>query len=143
MTLSPRISRSILLCGLVAALSACAVAPIDHTAPSDNAAVVKLLETAQQQTQQTQYNEAAATLERALRIEPRNAALWQALARVRLQQGQPEQAASLAVKSNALAETDRIRAGNWRLIGEAALARGDTAGADQAFNKAAALEHAQ
>lgn len=143
MKLSRRISRSILISGLVAGLGACAVMPTDEAAPSDNAAVMKLLDNAQQQTHQAQYNEAAATLERALRIEPRNATLWQALARVRLQQGQPEQAASLAVKSNALAETDRLRAGNWRLIGEAALARGDAAGADQAFKKAAALEHSQ
>lgn len=143
MKLSRRVARSILVCGLIAGLGACAIAPSEDAAPSDNAAVRKLLETAQKHTDQAQYNDAAATLERALRIEPRNAALWQALARVRLQQGQPEQAASLAVKSNALAETDRVRAGNWRLIGEAALARGDTAGADQAFKKAAALEHSQ
>ena len=63
---------------------------------------------------------AAASLERALRIEPRNPRLWQELARVRLQQGQYAQAESLAARSNAWAGGDTaLRAENARIISEA------------------------
>lgn len=106
-------------------------------ARSDNTAVVALLETARQDTAAGRLESAAATLERALRIEPRNASLWSQLARVRLQQGQPGQTIQLATKSNALAAGDnRLRAENWRLIGEARASRGDHAGAEAAFAKA-------
>lgn len=124
-------------------LSACATltspsAP-DEPLParSDNTAVVALLETARQDTAAGRLESAAATLERALRIEPRNASLWNQLARVRLQQGQPGQTIQLATKSNALAiDNNRLRAENWRLIGEARASRGDHAGAEAAFAKA-------
>jgi Tfp pilus assembly protein PilF len=76
---------------------------------------------------------AAATLERALRIEPRNPRLWHELARVRLKQGQYAQAESVAARSNSWAGSDNaLRAENWRLIAEAREARGDTEGARQA-----------
>lgn len=126
-------------------LSACAVLPPstpDEPLPprSDNTAVVALLETARQDTAAGRLESAAATLERALRIEPRNASLWNQLARVRLQQGQPGQTIQLATKSNSLAtDNNRLRADNWRLIGEARASRGDHAGAEAAFAKAEEL----
>ena len=66
-------------------------------------AVVALLDTATQQSRAGKIDNAAATLERALRLEPRNAELWTRLAEIRLQQGQLDQAAGLAAKSNNLA----------------------------------------
>ena len=73
---------------------------------------------------------AAATLERALRIEPRNPRLWQELARVRLKQGEYAQAESTAQRSNSWAGNDNaLRAENWRLIAQSREARGDSAGA--------------
>jgi Tfp pilus assembly protein PilF len=67
---------------------------------------------------------AAASLERALRIEPRNPRLWQELARVRLKQGEYAQAESLAARSNAWAGGDEpLRAENLRLIEQARAAR--------------------
>jgi Tfp pilus assembly protein PilF len=67
---------------------------------------------------------AAAALERALRIEPRNPRLWQELARVRLQQGEYAQVESLAARSNTWAGTDEhLRAENLRLIDAARAAR--------------------
>jgi Tfp pilus assembly protein PilF len=76
---------------------------------------------------------AAATLERALRIEPRNPRLWQELARVRLKQGEYAQAEGVAARSNSYAGADNaLRAENWRLIAEARDARGDAEGARQA-----------
>ncbi len=81
---------------------------------------------------------AVAPLERALRIEPHNALLWQELARLRLQQGQYQQAEGLAARSNGWAGNSKtVRAENWRIIGEARLKRGDHQGAQAAFDKAA------
>lgn len=83
---------------------------------------------------------AAASLERALRIEPRNPRLWQELARVRLKQGQYAQAESVAARSNSWAGDDKgLRAENWRLIAEARRARGDTEGAQAALEQAAGI----
>jgi Tfp pilus assembly protein PilF len=80
---------------------------------------------------------AAASLERALRIEPRNPRLWQELARVRLKQGQYVQAESVAARSNSWAGDDKgLRAENWRLIAESRRARGDTEGAQAALEAA-------
>jgi len=84
-----------------------------------------------------QLARAAASLERALRIEPRNPRLWQELARVRLKQGDFAQAESVAARSNSWAgDDDQLRAENWRLIARAREARGDTAGARAALELA-------
>ena len=83
---------------------------------------------------------AAASLERALRIEPRNPRLWQELARVRLKQGQYVQAEGIAVRSNSWAGDDKpLRAENWRLIAQAREARGDAEGARHALEQAAQI----
>jgi Flp pilus assembly protein TadD len=63
---------------------------------------------------------AAATLERALRIEPKNPRLWHQLALVRLRQGDYAQAESLAARSNTWAADDaELKAANQRVIEEA------------------------
>ena len=55
-----------------------------------------------------QYNEAAATLERALRIEPRDPWLWLELAEVHRASGELEQAATHARKAASLAGGDEL-----------------------------------
>lgn len=111
--------------------------PPPTLAPSENAAVVALLQKSQSQSSAGQLDAASASLERALRIEPRNPVLWQKLARVRLGQKDYLQAENLAAKSNALAGRDqRLRSENWRIIGEARSKRGDRAGAKAAFERA-------
>lgn len=126
---------------LSATLVGCARLP-SATAPiSENTAVIALVEGAQADIAIGRLEPAGAALERALRIEPRNGALWHELARVRLRQGEAQQAANLAAKSNALAGDNKaLRAQNWRLISDAHLQRGDTGAAQQAAAKAAALE---
>ncbi len=102
-------------------------------------AVVALLDSAGRQEQGGQLESAAATLERALRVAPRNATVWYRLARVRLAQGQWQAAANLAAKSNSLAGTDPdLRRLNWTLIAKARDRLGDKAGARAARGQAAA-----
>lgn len=106
---------------------------------SDNTAVVALMDTARADIANGKLDAAVAPLERALRIEPRNPLLWQELARLRLQQGQYQQAEGMATRSNSWAgDYKTVRAENWRIIGEARLKRGDHQGAQAAFDKAAA-----
>ncbi len=110
----------------------------EGTPVSDNTAVVELVNAAHTASTNGKPDIAVASLERALRIEPRNPALWQELAKLQLQQGQYQQAEGLAARSNGWAGNDKtLRAENWRIIGEARLKRGDYPGAQAAFDKAA------
>lgn len=131
---------------LVAILGGCATvqppAPVSEPATSpaatiENAAIASLMEGARADVAAGRLVNAAASLERALRIEPRNPRLWQELARVRLKQGDYAQAESVAARSNSWAGNDnRLRAENWRLIAQAREARGDAAGARAALEAA-------
>ena len=113
-------------------------APVPAPAPrAENVAVAGLMDTARADAAAGRLANAAATLERALRIEPRNPRLWHELARVRLKQGQYAQAESVAARSNSWAGSDNaLRAENWRLIAEARTARGDAEGARTALDAA-------
>lgn len=114
--------------------------PVLKTEMSGNRAVIALLDRAQADSAAGQRETAGASLERALRIEPRNPWLWQELAQIRLAQGQYAQAITLARKSNSFAGKERrVQAGNWQIIGQARTAQGDSAGAEQAFKRAAEL----
>jgi len=84
---------------------------------STSRTVVALLDQASRMEASGNPEKAAATLERALRIEPRNARLWHRLAVIRYQQGQYTQAESLAAKSSTLAQNDReLKQKNAELI---------------------------
>ena len=107
---------------------------------SANRAVVALLDRAELDSKAGKREAAGASLERALRIEPRNPWLWLELAQVRLAQGQYAQAITLARKSNSFAgRQPRLQSANWHLIGQARVAQGDTTGAEQALKLAAEL----
>ena len=133
---------------VVAILSGCATVqppspisePVPAPAPSvptGNAAVASLVASARADAAAGRLVQAASSLERALRIEPRNPHLWQELARVRLKQGDYAQVESVAARSNSWAGGDsRLRAENWRLIAQAREARGDAAGARAALEAA-------
>jgi tetratricopeptide (TPR) repeat protein len=110
---------------------------------SGNPAVIALLDRAQIDTDTGHREAAGASLERGLRIEPRNAWLWYELAQLRLVQGQYAQAIALAQKSISFAAHDRrLLALDWRVIGNARVAQGNSAGAEEAFKQAADLEAA-
>ena len=100
------------------------------TARTENLAIAGLMDGARTDAAAGRLANAAAQLERALRIEPRNPRLWQELARVRLKQGDYMQVEGLAARSNSWARDDpALRAENWRLIAQAREARGDEQGA--------------
>ncbi|MEO6697553.1 MAG: tetratricopeptide repeat protein [Gammaproteobacteria bacterium] len=89
-------------------------------APRSGSAVVALLDNAGQQTRSGNLDAAAAALERAQRLEPRNPEVWSRLAGIRLQQGQFDQAINLASKSNSLAGNNTtLLARNNRIIVQA------------------------
>lgn len=134
---------------LVLLLAGCAApspAPVEEPAkpqaqaPQETVAVAGLMETARNETAAGRFANAAASLERALRLEPRNPRLWQELARVRLQQEQYPAAENMARRSNSFAGSDTaLRAENWRLIAQALEARGDADGARAARESAEKL----
>jgi len=119
-------------------------APVPEPAPlpapaarTENLAIAGLMDGARADTAAGRLANAAASLERALRIEPRNPRLWQELARLRLKQGDYAQAESTAARSNSWAGSDNaLRAENWRLIAHARDARGDAEGARAALEAA-------
>jgi tetratricopeptide (TPR) repeat protein len=113
-----------------------------YPAPREQpAAVVALLGHAEQQANNGDLPAAAMTLERAIRIDPRNPVLWHHLASVRLAEGNAEQAEGLAKKSNALAAGNyALQARNWGLIAAARRARGDTSGAQSAERQKQSLQ---
>ncbi len=101
-------------------------------------AVQALIARADGQARAGDYTNAAATLERALRIDSKEAMLWNKLAHVRYQQARHQVAEELAAKSNALthdADFD-LRRDNWLLISKARSASGDRSGAGEALRRA-------
>ena len=84
------------------------------------------------------FGQAAATLERALRIEPDNPLLWIELGRVRLAESNPAQADSMGHKALSLATGDAAaQASAWQLIADSLKARGKNAEAAEAEQHAA------
>jgi len=136
------------LLALIALLAGCATVQVpgpaqepvpapEPAARTENLAIAGLLEGARADAAGGRLANAAASLERALRIEPRNPRLWQELARVRLKQGDHAQAESTAARSNSFAGGDSaLRAENWRLIAQARDGRGDAEGARAALEAA-------
>jgi tetratricopeptide (TPR) repeat protein len=116
------------------------IEPVQRAEMSQIPAVVALLDRAQRETDAGRSDAAGASLERALHIQPRNPWVWQQLAQVRLNEGHYDLAISLARKSNSFSGANhQLQAVNWQLIGKARVAKGDAAGATEAFKKAADL----
>ena len=83
----------------------------------ETVAIAGLMESARNDAAAGRLVQAAGSLERALRIEPRNPRLWHELAKVRLRQGDTAQAANLAARSNSFAGGDSaLRAANQSII---------------------------
>lgn len=110
--------------------------------PTYSTPVESLLQESRKQQGEGDVAGAVASIERALRIEPRNAYLWSRLAHLRMEQGQGKRAAELAAKSTSLAGADaRLKIENYRMIAKIKRSSGDYDGATRAEYKAAELQH--
>ncbi len=104
------------------------------------AAALSLVSQAHKQSQSGDFGGAAATLERALRIEPNNPLLWIELGDVRLSESNAEQADSMGRKALSLATGDpQAQSSAWHLIAESLRLRHRNQDAAEADQKAAAL----
>ena len=102
---------------------------------ADNSVIIALISDAETHKSSGNTQNAIAILERGLRIEPSNATLWHKMADVRLQQQQWQQAISLAKKSNALTNDEKLKSANWGIIAEAYQSLGELEKAKQARQK--------
>ncbi|MGF6092213.1 tetratricopeptide repeat protein [Pseudomonas sp. 18173] len=106
-----------LLLAFCAFASHCSVAAERGAATQSNRASTTLIETASRQYESGQLDQAAATLERALHIQPNNPATLHYLGVLRLQQGQYQQAETLALRSNVQVGSNvELRNRNFQLI---------------------------
>jgi len=99
-------------------------------------AVLALMNRARLQADLGEMDQAAASLERAIRIEPQNALLWLELARIKLHQGNPSQAEQMALRAVRFATDDRTEREAWAIVALARQSQGDIAGAAEARRKA-------
>lgn len=103
-------------------------------------AATALVAQAHKQSGGGDYGQAAATVERALRIEPDNPLLWIELGRVRLGENNAAQADATARKALALGTGDpRVEASAWHLIADSLRARGRNPEAVDAERRALGL----
>ncbi len=110
--------------------------PMETTATL-SPAVDALVLAADQSSKTGDIDSADSLIERAVRIEPRNAALFYKLAVLRLQQSKPKLAEDLAKRSALLAATDNVLKKNcWLLIAHARELQQDFTGAKEARAKA-------
>jgi tetratricopeptide (TPR) repeat protein len=99
-----------------------------------------LVNQAHRQSGTGDYDQAAATLERALRIEPDNPLVWIEIGRVRLAERDGAQADALGRKALTLAAGDpAAQASSWHLIADSLRARGRNQEAEDAERRAGSL----
>jgi len=113
--------------------------PIEATVPL-SPVVSALVLASNKNSKSGDLDSAAASIERAIRIEPRNATLFYKLALLRLKQSKPRLAEDLAKKSALLASTDNtLKKHCWLLIAHAREVQRDFAGAKEAREKASSF----
>jgi tetratricopeptide (TPR) repeat protein len=84
---------------------------------------------------------ATVSLERALRIEPRNPLLWLEMGRLRMDQRNYPQAENMARKALSMSVgDDSTQSAAWRLIADSLRARDRNPEAEEALERARALE---
>jgi hypothetical protein len=110
--------------------------PVVVREPVLGAASQSLVAQAQSQAKAKNYAVAASSIERALRIEPANALLWIELGKVREAEGNHVQAENMGRKAASLTNAPRASSAAWRLIADALRARGKTAEAREAAQRA-------
>ena len=106
--------------------------PLETFAPL-SPAVGALALAANQNSKSGNVESATTTIERAIRIEPRNATLYYKLALLRLKQSKPRLAEDLAKKAALLASNDtQLKKHSWLLVARAREVQGDLKGGKEA-----------
>jgi hypothetical protein len=110
--------------------------PLESFSPL-SPAVGALALAANQNSKSGDTESATTNIERAIRIEPRNATLYYKLALLRLEQSKPRLAEDLAKKAALLASNDaQLKKHSWLLIARAREMQGDLKGGKEARTKA-------
>ena len=110
--------------------------PLETFAPL-SPAVSALALAAAQNSKSGNIESATTTIERAIRIEPRNATLYYKLALLKLKQSKPRLAEDLAKKAALLASNDaQLKKHSWLLVARAREMQGDLEGGKEARAKA-------
>jgi Tfp pilus assembly protein PilF len=105
--------------------------------PLQNPAVNALLSEAAKSESQGDYDAAASSLERAMRIQPKDPEVLQAMAEIQLHRQDYQQALSFATRSyDDGARVGEICSRNWRTISVARGHMGDKSGAVEAEQRA-------
>ncbi|MCJ8297348.1 MAG: tetratricopeptide repeat protein [Pseudomonadales bacterium] len=106
------------------------------TASVQNQATIALLNTAKYQTTSGKLRAAQSSLERALRISPKDPEVYQSLGEVHRQLGEFAQAEQFVLKGIAVAagQSSKLRR-LWSALAKIRSQAGDTVGANQAFQK--------
>lgn len=122
--------------------------PSENPAPADETrapagpvepVVLAALDEAETLAARGDNSRAMASLERGIRIKPKDPWLWHQLSVLKLRSGQWLDAIAMAGKSNSLAGDNRqLLSGNWMVIAEAREARGELPEAEAARRKAEA-----
>lgn len=103
-------------------------------------AVRSLLDSAEQALTKGDMESAQNNLERAQRLAPQSAEVYQKLAEVRLRQSKPAEAEQLARKALGLTTSPSRQAVLWRMIAKAGLQQGKVESAQEALKRAGQLE---
>ena len=154
-----RLGNLIVLIGLVFFLTSCAITPssdnwdpvrpagespkvgLDLSTSAMSAAMAALIDQADQAIEKQQWSQAATTLERALRINPKQAEAWTRMAVVNLGKNNPQQCIHMAKKSNRHAKNNPdLLAYNWLLISRAYQQMGRVEQAEAALTKSNQLQ---
>lgn len=99
-----------------------------------------LVSQAQAQRQKGDLPGATVSLERALRIEPRNPLLWIEMGRLRMDQRNFAQAENMGRKALSMSiGDDRTQASAWQLVGDSLKARGRNPEAQAAYDRSKSL----
>lgn len=107
-----------------------------HEINQESPVIRRMLVSANQFKKSGNFDSAINTIERALRIEPRNPVLWNRLANIHYTQGHWQQAANLAAKANTLTKRKPLlKRNNWEIMSNAYRAMKNRFLADKYQNK--------
>ena len=129
---------------IIALLTGCV--PLDQiseptSVPGQQAATQSLLADAQAAIDANDFHQAEMHIERAVRIEPRNALLWHTMARIKFHKREYGQAVNFCLKSNSLIPgQNQLKKDNLLLMEQAYYQMGDYDKAMEARQQAAEIE---